>query len=130
VPTFRSYIDRNGNDVILEWFKDSSTGPQTRARFRNKLRNLSRLPRTQWGRPLYDTLGEECTGLSEIRFEASNVPWRPLGFFLADDVFALVICASKDEHGWKPRNACALGLRRKAEILADKARCHDLPIAI
>jgi hypothetical protein len=83
---------------------------------------------------LFDTLGEECRGLSEIRFEANNVPWRPLGFSPpdddGDDVFAIVICASKDEHGWIPRNACALGQARKAEILADPARSHDLPIPL
>jgi hypothetical protein len=118
-------------DVIHQWFEARATSKQARAKFRNKLRNLSRLPRTEWRRPLYDTLGEECTGLSEIRFEANNVPWRPLGFFLTDEVFALVICASKDEHGWIPRNACATGLRRKAEILANPARSsHDLPIAL
>jgi hypothetical protein len=121
----------------MAWFDGGprvGATPQARAKFRNKLRNLSRIPRAQWRRPLFDTLGEECTGLSEIRFDVKNVPWRPLGFFLDrpagadDDVFVLVICASKDEHGWLPRNACAVGLRRKAEILAEPTRMHDLPI--
>jgi hypothetical protein len=107
---------------------------QARAKFRNKLRNLSRLPRNEWRRPLFDTLGEECRGLSEIRFDANNVPWRPLGFFQLDDaggdVFTLVICASKDEHGWIPRNACAVGLSRRAEILVNPGRAHDLPIPL
>jgi hypothetical protein len=128
MPTFRSYVDRNGIDVIQDWFDHATK--QARAKFRNKLRNLSRLPRTEWRRPLYDTLGEECAGLSEIRFEANNVPWRPLGFFQTEDVFTLVLCASKDEHGWIPRNACVTGLRHRAEILADPRRSHDLSIAI
>jgi len=121
----------------MAWFDGGArvgATKQARAKFRNKLRNLSRLPRGQWRRPLFDTLGEECTGLSEIRFDANNVPWRPLGFFLeiddGEEVFALVLCASKDEHGWIPRNACALGLSRKAEILANRTRVHDLPIAL
>jgi hypothetical protein len=126
MPAFRSYVDRNGIDVIQDWFDHATK--QARAKFRNKLRNLSRLSRAEWRRPLYDTLGEECAGLSEIRFEANNVPWRPLGFFQAEDVFTMVICASKDEHGWTPRTACIIGLRRKAEILANPARSHDLPI--
>jgi hypothetical protein len=130
MPAFRSYVDRNGADLIRQWF--DGTTKEARAKFRNKLRNLSRLPRNEWRRPLFDTLGEECRGLSEIRFEANNVPWRPLGFFQLEDrggdVFTIVICASKDEHGWIPRNACALGLGRKAEILEDPARSHDLPI--
>ena|ERR1700736_6838695 len=133
MPSFRSYEDRNGTDVIREWFDARATTKQARAKFRNRLRNLARLERSEWRRPLYDILGEECTGLSEIRFDANNVPWRPLGFFLVDggnDIFTLVICASKDEHGWRPRNACPLGLRRKAEILADPARAHDLPIPL
>jgi len=110
MPSFRSYVDQDGTDVIRQWF-DRAT-KQARAKFRNKLRNLARLPRNEWRRPLYDTLGEECAGLSEIRFDANNVPWRPLGFFQTDregdDIFVLVICASKDEHGWIPRNACTL----------------------
>jgi|SRR5580704_3647521 hypothetical protein len=132
MPTFRSYVDRNGADLIRRWF-DGAT-KQARAKFRNRLRNLSHLPRDEWRRPLFDTLRGEGRGLSEIRFEANNVPWRPLGFFQLDDngeeVFTIVICASKDEHGWIPRNACALGLDRKAEILANPARAHDLPIAL
>src|SRR5712691_4954389 len=134
MPIFRSYVDRNGTDVIREWFYDRETTKQARAKFLNKLRNLSRLDRNEWRRPLYDTLGEECAGLGEIRFEANNVPWRPLGFFQTDDdgndVFTLVICASKDEHGWIPRNACTLGLRRKEEIFTNPARAHDLPIPL
>lgn len=134
MPIFRSYLDQDGTDVILQWFEARSTTKAARAKFRNRLRNLSRLNRNEWRRPLFDTLGEECSGLSEIRFDANNVPWRPLGFFQigedGNDVFILVICASKNEHGWLPRNACALGLRRKAEILADPARTHDLPIPL
>jgi Phage derived protein Gp49-like (DUF891) len=132
MPSFRSYIDQDGTDVIQHWFNARSTTKQARAKFRNKLRNLSRLNRNEWRRPLFDTLGEECSGLSEIRFDANNVPWRPLGFFQEGkddaDSFILVLCASKDEYGWLPRNACALGLRRKAEILSGVARTHDLPI--
>jgi len=132
MPTFSSYIDRDGTDVIKLWFDARTTTKQARAKFRNKLLVLSRLNRNEWRRPLFDTLGEECSGLSEIRFDANNVPWRPLGFFQSDDgdIFILVICASKDEHGWLPRNACRLGLRRKAEILSDPTRSHDLPIPL
>jgi hypothetical protein len=130
MPSFRSYLDQNGTDVIREWFDNRATTKQARAKFRNKLRNLARLDRGEWRRPLYNILGKECTGLSEIRFDANNVPWRPLGFFQTDDIFVLVICASKDEHGWTPRNACTVGLRRKAEILANPARAHGLPITL
>ena len=126
--SFRSYLDKHGVDVIEQWF-DGAT-KQARSKFRNKLRNLARLDRGEWRRPLFAPLVEECKGLSEIRFDANNVPWRPLGFFQEDQAFTLVICASKDEHGWMPRNACALGLRRKAEILKDQRRTHDLPIAL
>jgi hypothetical protein len=141
MPKFRSYLDRDGTDVIRQWFDAHSTTKQARAKFRNRLRVLPRLPRNEWGRPLFDTLGGECRGLSEIRIDAEkiridaeNVPWRPLGFFQTDEdgnhVFTIVICASKDEHGWKPSNACAIGLIRKEEILANPARAHDLPITL
>ena len=126
--TFRSYVDAGGIDVIQEWFDHATK--QARGKFRSKLRILGQLDPAEWNRPIFATLGGECAGLWEIRFNANNVPWRPLGFFPARLVFTLVICASKDEHDWIPKNACDLGLRRKAEILKDPVRSHDLPIAL
>jgi hypothetical protein len=126
--TFRSYVDADGIDVIKIWFDDATT--QARGKFRSRLRILGQLDRPEWRRPLFDTLGGDCAGLWEIRFEANNVPWRPLGFFQGGLVFTLVICATKNGDRWIPPNACDLGLRRKAEILADPTRVHDLPISI
>jgi hypothetical protein len=125
--TFRSYLDSAGKDVIKDWFDHATK--QARGKFRSKLRILGSLPRKEWRRPHFDTLSDDCAGLSEIRFKA-EVPWRPLGFFQGDKIFTLVVCASKDEHEWIPRNACALGLDRKAQILSDPGRCHDLPIPL
>ncbi|MFI5023972.1 MAG: type II toxin-antitoxin system RelE/ParE family toxin [Alphaproteobacteria bacterium] len=126
--TFRSYVAPDGTDVIQDWFNHETK--QARGKFRSKLRILGQLPFAEWRRPLFDTLADECTGLWEIRFDANHVPWRPLGFFQGLDTFTLVICASKDEHNWIPPNACTLGLARKAEILINPARCHDLPIPL
>lgn len=125
--TFRSYIDDRGIDVISDWYERATK--QARSKFRSKLNILGNLDRAEWRRPLFDTLSDECAGLSEIRFEANNVPWRPLGFFQGD-VFILVICASKDGNRWIPGNACEIGLRRKEQILDDPQRCHDLPIPL
>jgi hypothetical protein len=124
--TFRSYVDRDGTDVIKEWF-DGAT-KQARGGFRSKLRILGSLPKGEWRRPLFDTLSGDCKGLWEVRFDAAGVPWRPLGFFDGTAVFILVICATKDGDRWKPGKACEIGLTRKADILANPARCHDLPI--
>src|SRR6266576_772758 len=115
--TFRSYVNRDGDDPVVEWFERATK--QARGKFRSKLRILGNLSRSEWRRPLFDTLGEECAGLSEIRFDANNVPWRPLGFSQGDTVFTLVVCATKDGDRWIPGNACVVGLRRKAEILRD-----------
>jgi hypothetical protein len=124
--TFRSYVSPDGTDVILEWFDEATK--EARGKFRSKLRILGQLEKAEWRRPIFDTLSGDGAGLSEIRFTANNVPWRPLGFDLGAHVYALVICATKDEHAWDPRNACQIGLQRKAEILTDIARCHELPI--
>jgi hypothetical protein len=126
--TFRSYVDQGGTDVIKDWFDHATK--QARGKFRSKLRILGQLERSEWRRPLFDTLNEECTGLWEVRFEANSVPWRPLGFFHGIEMFALVICASKNDDRWIPGNACEIGLRRKAEILRNPARVHDLPITL
>lgn len=126
--TFRSYIDRAGTDVIQEWFNGATI--KARGGFRSKLRILGNLPKEEWRRPLFDTLSDDCKGLWEIRFEAAGVPWRPLGFFDGTSVFILVICATKDDNRWIPGNACRIGLERKTEILANPARCHDLPIIL
>jgi len=126
--TFRSYVDGGGTDLIWDWFEHATK--QARGKFRSKLRILGQLGRDEWRRPLFDTLGDDCTGLWEIRFSANNVPWRPLGFFQGDAVFTLVICATKDGDRWIPGNTCHLGLRRKAEILQNPMRAHGLPIPL
>jgi Phage derived protein Gp49-like (DUF891) len=126
--TFRSYVDGSGTDAILDWFEHATK--EARGKFRSKLRILGQLERSEWRRPLFDTLGDECAGLSEVRFEANRVPWRPLGFFQGATVFTLVICASKDGDRWIPGNACPLGLRRKAEVIQHATRVHDLPIIL
>jgi hypothetical protein len=126
--TFRSYVGQDGSDVIKDWYDSAES--QTRGAFRSKLQYLGRIDKLQWRRPVFDTLSGDCDGLWEIRFEANGKPWRPLGFFQGTSTFTLVICATKNGRRWIPSNACSVGLNRKAEILHDAERCHDLPIPL
>ncbi|MGO9987978.1 MAG: type II toxin-antitoxin system RelE/ParE family toxin [Steroidobacteraceae bacterium] len=125
---FRAYVDSCGTDVIKQWFDSSSRRVQ--AKFRSRLRTLSQLDRSEWRRPLFDTLRAECAGLWEIRFECDNLQYRPLGFFQDATTFVIVMCATKKGNRWRPPTACKLALSRKSEILSDGNRCHDLGIAL
>jgi hypothetical protein len=120
--TFRCYVSGRGVDEIKVWY--DALSPKARAKFDNRVGTLRRLPRHLWKREPFDLLAGECDGLGEIRFEAENVQHRSLGFFSPGHVFTLVIGAIEKGGKFVPRNACAIGLARRAEIKADKERSH------
>jgi hypothetical protein len=117
---FRFYVSGRGQDEIMAWY--TAQAAPVRAKFLSRLRTLGQQTRAEWRRPLFGVLYDECEGLWEIIFEAAGVPHRPLGFFLDDETFAIVLCASKDGLRWIPKGACQTGLRRKAEIIEDAER--------
>lgn len=62
--------------------------------------------------------------------EKSGVQHRPLGFFMEQNVFVICIWAVEKDGKFVPKSACQTALARKAEILADRTRCHDCWLAL
>lgn len=120
--TFRCYVSPRGVDEIRAWY--DGLPPKARAKFDNRVGSLREQPRHLWKREPFDLLGEECEGLGEIRFKAADVQHRALGFFSPGQVFTLVIGAIEKNNRFVPKNACAIGLARRAEIEVDKERAH------
>lgn len=120
--TFRCYVSPRGVDEIRAWY--DSLPSKARAKFDSRVGTLQALPRHLWKREPFDLLAGECEGLGEIRFLFGNVQYRPLGFFSPGHVFTLVIGAVERDGRFDPRNACAVGLARRAEIEANKDRSH------
>ncbi len=96
-----------------------------RAKFDTRLRYLQQQPRSMWTRPHFDTLKEECAGLGEIRFEWSNVQYRPIGFFSGEMEFTFVMVSVERGNKFDPRSTCKISQKRKQEVLLDGSRVHD-----
>ena len=77
---------------------------------------LSQLELNEWRFPLFRWLHDDCVPLGELRFDAQNVPYRPLGYRAADRVFVLTFCATEKSNRFVPANACATALANKAKI--------------
>jgi phage-related protein len=93
---------------------------RARAEFDDVLRYLSVTPRERWNRPEYSPLSD---GISEIRFFADKIQYRPLGFFLMRaNQYVLLIGASKKMQTYTPRDAKNTASRRMKEILEGRAR--------
>lgn len=126
--TIRCYVSPRGSDEIRRWY--NSQTPRVRAKFLSRLKFLAQTPRAGWKREPFDLLSDECAGLGEIRFNADGVQHRPLGYFSPGMIFTLVFCAVEKNNRFEPRNACKIGLERKAEIDSDVSRCRkcDFPL--
>ena len=121
--TFRCYLTPTGVDVIDEWYQGQPE--QLQAKFDTRLRYLQQQPRSAWKRPYFDTLGDECAGLGEIRFEWRNVQYRPIGFASGALEFTLVMIAIERGGKFEPRSTCQIAQSRKAELIADRSRARD-----
>jgi hypothetical protein len=121
---FRCYVSSNGEDEIRTWFDKQTKAVQ--GKFISRLQSLRQTEPELWLPKPFRWLRHECTGLGEIRFDVGRVQHRPLGF-RSDMTFVLVFCAIEKGNKFIPASACARGLERKKEVLADEARSrlHD-----
>jgi len=126
--TFRCYVSSRGVDEIRAAYDAASK--KVRARFLARLQMLAQLPPDEWHSSYYKKLSGECEGLWEIRFEADNVPQRPLGYRSGALEFTLLLWARERNDRFIPVNACEQALHRKAECLAfgDRTNAFWLPL--
>jgi hypothetical protein len=123
---FRCYLDEEGTDVIGAWFESL---PDTfQALILTRLRFLQQTGRDGWNRPLFDTLGDECDGLGELRLKHKNVQWRVIGFASDRCEYTWVFVAKEVGDKFVPKNTCALAQKRRAEVIANRNRARDWEI--
>jgi hypothetical protein len=120
---FRCYVVNGEIDAIDEWYDRQPD--QLQAKFDTRMRFLQQTPRDKWVRPYFDTLGGECAGLGEVRFEWKNVQYRPIGFASGEMEFTLVFVAEERGGAFVPRNTCRRSQSRKAEVTRDRERARD-----
>ena len=120
---FRCYLMDDGTDVIDAWYEAQPAPLQ--AKFDTRMRFLQQNPRDKWVRPYFDTLGNECAGLGEVRFEWKNVQYRPIGFSSGEMEFTLVFVAEEHGGAFVPRNTCRQCQSRKAEVISHREKARD-----
>src|SRR5579884_3667031 len=76
--------------VITAWLEKSSGA---RARFRVRLRDLRRIPRVEWTKKQFRSLGN---GLFEIKWEWEKKQWRAIGFDHKGHFVMVLGCTHKD----------------------------------
>jgi len=117
---FRCYLDEDGVDVIDDWIRAQPDAFQ--GQIETRLRFLRQQPRDYWVRPLFDTLGAECSGLGELRLKYKNVQWRIIGFASGQMEFTWIFVAQEKGNRFVPKNTCDIAQRRKAIVTADRSR--------
>jgi hypothetical protein len=120
--TFRSYVFPDGAEAVALWYEAQSVKVQ--AKFDQRLRNLRQMEPHEWRNETFSKqLDGNCDGLVEIRFKADRVQQRPLGFYGPWQMeFTIVFFATEIGGRFVPRNACAIGLERKNEVLGNPRR--------
>ena len=116
--TIRCFLSDAGRDVICEWYGEE---PETvQAAFDTRLKFLTQNSITSWTRPYFDKLNVTCPGISEIRFKADKVQYRPLGFFgPKPGEFTIVALAIEKGDALKPKGICKVAQDRKKLVLAN-----------
>jgi hypothetical protein len=119
--TFRTYVSPAGRDQIEKWYRSQSADVQ--AAFDTVLEYLEQRERDEWRRPDFDKLSQRYKELAELRFEVSNVQYRPLGFFgPARAEFTILVPAKKKGKVYDPRDALETALKRRKEVLRHAGR--------
>lgn len=122
---FRCYLVGQDLDVLDEWRNANAADDALIAKLDTRLRFLRQQPRDRWVRPNFDTLGNDCSGLGEVRFEYKNVQYRPLGFASGKMEFTFVFVAIEKGGKFVPKNTCKVAQERKAEVEADRSKARD-----
>lgn len=100
---------------------------QTRMEFRATLNALrDRETRADWCRPDFDMLSKKYRDLGKLRFKASDVQHRPLGFFgPSSGMFTLLVWATERDREYAPPGIRDTALERMELVIADPTRAHE-----
>lgn len=113
---FRGYVSPAGVNEVAEWYARQNA--EVQAGFDRRLHDLRQMAPHEWREPFTKQLEGECDGLVEIRFKAARVQQRPLGFYGPGRMeFTILLCAQEIGDRFEPRDACAIALRRKHDVL-------------
>jgi hypothetical protein len=118
--SFKVFVKRSGRDSFEEWL--TSIDVEAEERIRAMIRRLSVMEK--WEKPYFSGL-KGYKDIYEIRVNANNVQYRPLGCFGPErKTFVLLIGASKTSKKrktiWSPKNAPKTANKRRELILEDR----------
>jgi len=119
----KSFVSSGGRHLVDDWLNGQRA--VVRAAFLNIMTALRDQPRSEWTRPDYGVLRRDCQGFGEVRFKVQNVEHRPIGFFLGDEVFVLVVFATERDSQFDPPTACEIARKRRQNV-RDNPRYSDV----
>ncbi len=122
---FRCYVVADNLDVLDNWRREHEDDDKLLARLDTRLRYLRQQPREKWIRPYFDTLGEDCAGLGELRFEYKNVQYRFIGFASRGMEWTWLCAAIEKGEKFVPKSTCATAQGRKRAVVADRSLAVD-----
>ncbi len=105
----KEVVGANGKGVITVWLADH---PGARAKFRIRVMNLRRIPRTDWKKTQFRFLGG---GLAEIKWKHSDKEFRAVGFYRGGFFLMLIGCTHKQKV-YAPHDWLNTAKRRKGEV--------------
>ncbi len=135
---FMKFASGSGRDAISDWLADVPIGERkgVRAYLVATLRHLRFLPKASWKRPQFDWLtGEKYSGIGEVRFDFTNVPYRSLGCFgPSPNQFTILIgCkktrARKGKTNWKPPSAPDTAVVRRKKLIETGRSVYEFDLA-
>ena len=117
---FRCYVDKDGSDVIDDWYENQDDAVQ--AKFDTRIKFLRQQPREKWVRPGFDTYKD---GVGYIRMDVGNIQHRVFGCPMGQLEYAWLIAATKKGKVFSPRGADQVSVERKTEVLSERERSRD-----
>lgn len=122
---FRTYVSSSGRNHVQESV-DSAT-PVALTQFEVRLRYLKHQLPVDWSAPQAKKLSG-VKDIYEIRFQADGVQWRPLGFFLDDESFVILVWANHKGRVYEPADSIKTAGKRRKQIVGGEASSVPLKI--
>ena len=83
----------------------------------------------KWEPPDVKSLtGKKYQGLTELRWNSGRVPYRIIGYVLADHVYVMLIGCTHNNRQYHPPSALNTAVERQSKILNGEARICEYKI--